>query len=67
MATVPSSVLEGRWKNMSLSQTAALCSLTCCCLCVVWGFLFAWFLFGGGTLLKNFLVYKAEFGRQVTV
>lgn len=67
MATVPSSVLEGRWKNVSLSQAAALCSLTCCCLCVVWGFLFAWFLFGGGTLFKNFLVYKAEFGRQVTV
>lgn len=36
----------------------AVCSL---------GFLFAWFLFGGGTLFKNFLVYKAEFGRQVTV
>lgn len=65
MATVPSSVLEGRWKNVSLSQAAALCSLTCCWLCVVWDFCLLGFCLVVTLCLKTSWFTKQNLGDKL--
>lgn len=65
MATVPSSILEGRWKNVSLSQAAALCSLTCCWLCVVWDFCLLGFCLVVALCLKTSWFTKQNLGDKL--